>query len=121
MSDNQIETLGWSIILTSIFFIGFLRWGIISYLYEREIDKIYAQKNYHIVEGKIYNYENNSRPKRHSIIFYVDGIKFNGRIAFDGELSNDIVVRIKYASKTVKHGENTILEIEDINCVLPKL
>ncbi len=121
MSDNQMEILGWSITLASFFFIGFLRWGIISYLYEREIDKIYTQKNYHIVEGKIYNYENHSRPKQHSITFYVEGIKFNGRITFDRELSNGIVVRIKYASKTVKHGENTILEIEDINCVLPKL
>lgn len=121
LSDGTRDNLGWATAGASFVFIAYIKFGLISYLYKREIDNIYSQKSYAVVEGEIYGYKDTSRRKYHAVVFYVNGIKFNGRTSFDRELYDSIKVRIKYAANTVKYSENTILEIEDIDCVLPKL
>ncbi len=81
----------------------------------REVNAVYNYEIYETIEGKIHDYTYKKEGKKAAIhYFYVGDIKFTS--GFFRGLEDGIKIRIKYTQNISRDGENTVLEIEDVNC-----
>lgn len=88
--------------------------------YHNEVNAVYNYKIYETIEGKIHDYTYKKVERKAAIhYFYVGDIKFTS--GFFRGLEDGIKIRVKYTQNISRDGENIILEIEDIDCVLHKL